>query len=403
MRNEWRNNIWLVIELTVVSLILWYLFTSLWALVNVSLRYKGYDVSDLYFAEIHHIDESSEYFQPYDSAHSYLTDSEILLSKLRANPHVEVIGAGNGISVYCLNYYGTSVSSDTIQYSGNMRFMTPDAVRAYRLESLDGKSTEELAEIIARGELILAEPDERTDEWYNDPKPLVGKDVIVGTDTSMVRRVSAVAYGLRRTDYEPQWGVIYRALPENNVPSELVIRTLPGHGRDFIESLKLDDKRAGNLYLANLSSVDEVRRSSQLDSTIEIRNFVICAIFLLLVIFLGFLGTFWFRTQQRVEEIAVRMVNGATRSDIFRRFIGEGLLMLALATLITVPVEIALIHYGVISGILETYTEITLKSPEIYQAMGLSLVLLALLIVAGIWFPARKAMNVDPAEALKDQ
>ena len=403
MRNEWRGNIWMIVELTIVSLILWYIFTSIWALVNVSLRYKGYDVSDLYFAEIHHIDENSKYYQSYDSAHSYLTDSEILLSKLRANPHVEIVGAGNGASTYCLNYYGSNVAIDSLQYNGNLRLITPDAIRAYKLESRDGKTSEELAEIIERGDVIISEPDYRTEEWYNDPKPFAGKEVIVGGDSSVVRRVGAIAYGIRRTDYEPQWGVIYYPLPENYVPSQLVIRTVAGHGREFIESMKPADKSAGNLYLANLQSVDEARAISQLDKNIAIRNFVICAVFLLLVIFLGFLGTFWFRTQQRVDEIAVRIVNGATRSDIFRRFIGEGILLLIVATVIAVPVELALIHYGVVAGILDTYTEITLKSPEIYQAMGLSIGLLALLIVAGIWFPARKAMNVNPAYALKDQ
>lgn len=403
MRNEWRGNIWMVIELSIVSLILWYLFTSIWSLVNVSFLSKGYDTSDLYFAEIHHIDENSDYFQPYDSAHSYLTDSEILLSKIRSNPYVEIVGTGNEIAVYTLNYWGSNVMVDSLEYHGNLRMFTPDAIRAYRLESLDGKTTEQLAEVIARGELILAEPDYHTDTWYNDPKPFVGKDVIVGGDSSVVRRVGAIAYGQRRTDYEPQSGVIYVPLPENYVPSEVVIRTVPGHGHDFIESLKLDDKRAGNLYLANLRSIDQRREASQLDKNIAIRNFLICAIFLLLVIFLGFLGTFWFRTQQRVDEIAVRIVNGATRGDIFRRFIGEGMIMLGVATVIVIPIEVVFIRYGVIAGLLDSYTEITLSSPEIYQAMGLTTLLLALLIVAGIWFPARKAMNINPADALKDQ
>lgn len=403
MRNEWRGNVWMVVELTVVSLILWYLFTSIWALVNVSLRHKGYDVSDLYFAEVHAVDEGSPHFQPYDSIHSMLTDSEMLLSKLRANPYAEIVGAGTNISVYIQNYWGQALVVDSLQYGGNLRMFTPDAIRAYRLESLDGKTTEQLAEIISRGELIVTEPDLRTEEYYNDPKPFVGKDVMVGGDTSMVRRVSAIAYGMRRTDYEPQWGCIYCLLSPASVPSEVVIRTLPGRGRDFIESLKVDDKRAGNLYLSNLQSADDRRDESQLDDNITIRNFLTCASFLLLVIFLGFLGTFWFRTQQRVDEIAVRIVNGATRSDIFRRFISEGLILLGVSTLIAIPVEILIVHYGLLSDIMSTYAEITWKSPEIYQAMALTVVMLAMLILAGIWFPARKAMNVNPADALKDQ
>jgi putative ABC transport system permease protein len=38
-----------------------------------------------------------------------------------------------------------------------------------------------------------------------------------------------------------------------------------------------------------------------------------------------------------------------------------------------------------------------------YIAYVITLVLLAAMIIAGIWFPARRAMKVEPANALKDQ
>ena len=47
--------------------------------------------------------------------------------------------------------------------------------------------------------------------------------------------------------------------------------------------------------------------------------------FLLLNIFLGLLGTFWFRTQQRRSEIALHKVHGASDMSIFTRLISEGL------------------------------------------------------------------------------
>ena len=38
-----------------------------------------------------------------------------------------------------------------------------------------------------------------------------------------------------------------------------------------------------------------------------------------------------------------------------------------------------------------------------WLAMSVSVVLLTIMIVAGIWMPARKAMAINPASALKDQ
>ena len=403
MRHEWRGNLWIVIELIIVSLILWFIFTMMWGLLNVRLSERGYDTDNLYFAEIHFIPEESQFYQPYDSVHSQNTDAEALIAGLRANPHVEILGSGASISVYNYNYNGFYLTSDTIQYSGNIKYVTPDVIRAYRIQSRDGHSTEQLAEVIERGEIIISEPDVYFEEGKNNPWHMVGKDAFLGGDTASVRRVSAVAYGLRRSDYEPQWGVVYYPMPENGVPQSLVIRVRPGKGDDFVKSLTRADKTHGNAYLAEIRSAEAAAKVAHLDYDIQIRNSLICAVFLLLVIFLGFLGTFWFRTQQRVEEIAVRIVNGATRSDIFRRFIGEGLILLAVAAVVATVVILAVVHEGLISELIESFTPVTLASPMVYQGLAMSVGLMALLIVAGIWFPARKAMNINPAYALKDQ
>ena len=117
------------------------------------------------------------------------------------------------------------------------------------------------------------------------------------------------------------------------------------------------------------------------------------------VIFLGFLGTFWFRTQQRVPEIAVRKVHGARNSDIYARFFAEGLILLAVAVLITLPVSIWMMKSSLLEAI-----EMPIVLPDSQLIIGeiLAILSLALLIVAGIYAPARRATRVDPAEALKD-
>lgn len=403
MRHEWRGNLWMIIELIIVSLILWFLFTMLWGMLNVRLSERGYDTDNLYFADIRFISEESSFFQPYDSAHSYKTDADALVAGLRANPHVEIAGAGASISVYNYNYNGNHLVCDTIEYSGNMKLVTPDVIKAYRLQSLDGHSTDQLAEAIGRGEIIIAEPDIRFEDQKGRPQDFVGRDVFVGNDTALVRRVSGLAYGLRRSDYEPQRGVIYYPMAEQSIPSEVVIRVLPGHGQAFVKSLSREDKTRGNAYLARIISAENAADEAHVEYNIQIRNSLICASFLLIVIFLGFLGTFWFRTQQRVDEIAVRIVNGATRADIFRRFIGEGMILLALASVVSGAMILAAVQSGTIDEYIQSYTPLTLASPVVYQGMVMSISLMALLIVAGIWFPARKAMNVDPAYALKDQ
>lgn len=74
--------------------------------------------------------------------------------------------------------------------------------------------------------------------------------------------------------------------------------------------------RIGNLMVTDVVSFKDIRRNYQTFYTNRERNYYAGMGFLLLNIFLGLLGTFWFRTQQRVGEIAIRKVNGATPQHI---------------------------------------------------------------------------------------
>jgi len=65
--------------------------------------------------------------------------------------------------------------------------------------------------------------------------------------------------------------------------------------------------RVGNLFLTKVSSFRDIRHTFQLDDVNTLRNYLVGMGFLLLNIFLGLLGTFWFRTQQRKGEMALMM------------------------------------------------------------------------------------------------
>ena len=152
----------------------------------------------------------------------------------------------------------------------------------------------------------------------------------------------------------------------------------------------------GNYLLTNVSSFDDIRRNFQRKETTTIRNYSVGMGFLMLNIFLGLLGTFWFRTQQRVNEIAIRRVNGATRRGIFRRLIGEGLLLLALVTPAAIVIDSLLLHYDIATYFGEQHS----SALRVIICAGASFALMALMVIAGIWFPARRAMRIEPAEAL---
>lgn len=408
MRNEWRSNIWLIVELTVVSVVIW---SSIWMLLEIAASNygrKGYDTNDVYSAAVHVVPEESDGYVPYaDSLHNEATDLDLLMANLRSKPQVEVLGIGINSTPFNYNYFGDGLTfsekeeaTDSVKYyayNGNGRRMSPEVPLVFRWTGSNGETPEQLADILRRGEYIIS-----PFEWSpvnSSPEKFLGKDLIFGRDSANIVRVGAIAPPIRRSDYESCNGMI--ALPWNIHQQgyrEIILRVRTGQGKAFIESLTKADKRIGNTYVVDFNNLNERAESAHLHIRNAILSNVVITIFLLLIIFLGFLGTFWFRTQERVGEIAIRKTCGAKNGDIMRRFLGEGMLMLLAATVIAFLVDMALLKLEIVNQVNDIPHGWT---P--WVAMAISPLLTALIVGIGILVPARKAMKTDPALALKDQ
>ncbi len=396
MRNEWSSNIWMIVELFIVSVVLWFIFATLAMYYSMYKVDKGWDSHDICLASTNVVPQDSPHYHPYDSTSTPRTDLQLLVNNLRNNEYVEAVGLGQNALPYNYNYYGTSMGlvtpDTTFMYYANRRMMSPDMFKVFRIEGANGETPEQLAEILERDQVIISGY-ELFDENLSDPDRFIGQQVFIG-DTASVFYVATKAYGMRRSDYEPlRGGVVYTPLG-GIWPRELAVRVKPGMSEKFLQSLTHDDKQVGNVYINNLRTIEAERENAHYDINVSIRNFIICASFLLLVIFLSFLGTFWFRTQERTSEIAIRITNGATRRDIFARFVGEGLGLLVIATVAAAIVDILLIKYDTLP------IEITSLT---YYVIPFVFILLSAMTVAAIWTPASKAMKIDPASALKDQ
>ena len=401
MRNEWRSNLWMGIELFIVGLVLWAIFSTFGFFANLHQPPRDYDLTDIYHGDLWIVGKNKTTYKAYpDSAHNEWTDLSTLLSNLRNNPYVEMLGTGNNALPYSYNYSGNQLTADLDDrresYNGNLRNMSPDFVRTIRLRGLNGETTEELATMIENGNIIISLYDGSRIE--STPEQWRGRDVFWSYDSTRVEHVGAVIAGIRRNDYEPIFGG--NILKDNMwFPSEIAIRVKPGKGREFMESLKSTNLEFGNVYISNMQSIDRRRESAHLNINTIIRNLTTCAVFVLTAVFLGFLGSFWYKTQQRAPELALRRVNGATRADLFRRLLGEGMLILLVSAVPTAAVG------GFLLTNIDFEGELGMPFPLVipWLMFGAAMAALALMIAAGICFPASKAMKIDPAQALKDQ
>ena len=155
----------------------------------------------------------------------------------------------------------------------------------------------------------------------------------------------------------------------------------------------------GNKLLVNVQSFKDIRRIVQQNNWNSVWQMAVGMGFLLLNIFLGLFGTFWFRTQQRVNEIAIRKAMGATNWEICRRLLSEGLLLLLVITPFAFGIDCLLAYFEMN----QYYDGGYFGWDRVAICAAGAAALVALMIIAGVWFPASRAEKVDPAIALKDE
>ena len=175
-----------------------------------------------------------------------------------------------------------------------------------------------------------------------------------------------------------------------------MIRTKPGCADKFREEFAktADMRHIGNSVARNLKSLDSMATIVNAEQLASIRLSLLIVIVFIALIILGLMGTFWFRVQQRSGEIALRKICGATSGDIFRRIIGEAMILLAVA----VAVAFGLL-YLITEKVIET------EEPVSVSLMAVVTLVTGLLVAAGIvlsiWYPAYRAMHIEPALAVK--
>ena len=404
IKNEWRNNLWLALELLVVSVVMWFVVDYLYTGAATYLEPRGFDISHCYLIEMGKLTEKSPDYLSGQTDEQEDADILELVDRLRRRPEIEAVS----LSQNSYPYNGSN-STDQVRYDTLVadnwtirRMVTPDFVRVFRYQGARGETPEQLAEMLERGEFLASNNLYRK---YNRPMTeLVGKQFQLFGDTTQTFRLGAALKDVRYSDFQQarnSYTFLYK-LGWYDPGLELCLRVRANQDHDFIRRLKEDSEkqfRIGNIFISEIRSFKDIRRNYQQAWSNDLRNYVMGMGFLLLNIFLGLLGTFWFRTQQRKGEMALMMAVGGSKQSVFFRLLSEGWLMLLLVT----PLAIGVDFYIAKSELTPSWYFSTFSVGRFMLCEGLTLLLMALMILAGIWFPARQSMKIQPAEALHEE
>lgn len=409
IRNEWRSNVWLVVELTVISVVLWYVVDYLYVTTSVYNEPRGFDISHCYRISVGQLSKQHPDFIRDRKPRDVYNDYEELRRRIAMRPEVEAAALSMNATPYNSNNSGTQYLVDSIWSQGYVicRRVSPDFPKVFRWKGAKGETSARLAEILNEGHVLVS--DNLLHFSTENPRPMtdyVGRSIVLDGDTANPVIVGASIMPVRYNDYSQGQinRTVVRGIPRDyfNVGAEFSVRVRENMDKDFINGILSDadrQLRAGNIFITNVESFADIRDAHQHSQRSTTRNMIFIMGFLLVNIFLGLLGTFWFRTRRRTGDIAIRKVNGATSSDIFMLLIGEGLALLTVATPLAVVVDINLSH----AELSQYYHGEYLRWGRLLLCAGITYVLMALMISLGISIPAWRAMKTDPAFALRDE
>ena len=409
--NERRSNGWLWAELLIVFVVLWYVVDWTYVTARTYFEPVGYDITYTNSLELSLKNNKRDSNIPKDKKSTTLgQDITELTSRLRRLPEVEAVSVSANARPYIGSNSGMMLHIDTIVRNPLRRPMTPDFFQVFRYQSADGRGYQPLMQALKNGNVVVSEnlwPDD-----FKGDRTLLGREVVNVDDSTEVYKIGGVSTKVRYNDFWPNYSDRYIAIafPEKEMagldgefyPSniEVCLRVKPGTAKDFPEHLmNLSDSQlsVGNLFILKVHDYENIRNDFQQGSynQVQIRFWMMG--FLLLNILLGIVGTFWFRTQHRRSELALRVAVGSSRMQLWNRLNSEGLMLLSLAAL---PAAVICYNIGYLD-LTDGYMEWGIV--RFLITFAISYFLMALMILAGIWFPARQAIRIQPAEALREE
>lgn len=409
IKNEWRSNLWLAIELMIVSVVIWWIadamYVRLW-IYNQPLGFEYEHCYDLHFSEIN---EKSEEFIPDRTEEERIADINQLLERIAARPEIEAVGLGLNAVLYNGSNNGVALLIDSMNtYDGQyviQRMVTPDFVRVFRFRGFHGETPDDIALMLKEDPGIFFATNNIFKVYgIDDLSPYIGRTFTSQSNGPSELRLAGTLNEIRYADFHNDCASVLQNLPPRMMTwaRELVVRVKENMDKDFEENFMKDvdtQLRVGNLAISGVTPYASKRENFNSDSMSELRTFLVGVVFLAFNVFLGLLGTFWFRTQQREHEIAIRRVNGATTRQVFLRTVSEGLLILSAITPVAILIDYALTQYE-----LNTSLDTVFLDPvRFFVSVAITYGVIALMIIFGTLPPAIRAVKVNPATALSEE
>lgn len=420
-----RRNGWLLSELILVAVLSWIIFDPVIVVTYDRHLPLGYDADRLCMLSVGMLQPQAPGYDPQATDSASLMQAYLnLVERARQHPDVEqatpllsfLYPGSGGSSTSELTAEGDSVAIslmhieflphthffETFGFRPGKGSMTPEQLSDYNYSTFNVVLTEDALDGLFHTRIYNHQRC-----WMTSETDTLYLPTVVGT-------VGSFKYV---SDWRPV-PLAFEPILQPDILSNLddmyvVIRLKEGVSmKRFLHDFRPwmnRQMRVGNLYARDLKSYNEINAKREFSSATSLyrRNLSI-AVFFLVNLCLGVIGTFWLQTRTRREEVGIMLSYGATPCRIRFQLLGEGVILTTVSTLIGCFLYL---QYGLSEGLNKGNSWMQTATPCWVDNFGqhffivsliIYLILLAVVLV-GIYIPARRISTIPPTEALRDE
>lgn len=431
INNLWSQrtqNVWLLAELVLVCFVAWKQLDPIAVRMYYKSLPKGFDCERLVVAQTSITD--IRWFEG-DNADRVLDQkTRILKQKLQASDEVEQVCILS--QLYGLlaprNMFSHSVDNegdlyaygdDTVHVYETLYLKNEHFFETYGIHAAEGSpSVEELSKL-DHGIVISRSLAERL---FGSAKAAIGKDItrsfFIEEEWVTSYRICGVVEDVHVS--EISFDTWQRYVPTTDNPlryvhSQLLIRLRPDvNVRRFVEeqNFRLRQFATDGLAIVSFTPYEDLTTSkNQFASPMLSYDFnlaVTTALFFLINLCLGVIGTFWMQTKRRTEESGIMRAFGATRGRIMGMFLAEGFILTTVSMFITCVLYLNYVKTG-LGELCISYspqpdpTWVADKPLHFLIISGIVYLVILIVVSIGIAIPAWNICRTKPMEALREE
>ena len=334
------------------------------------------------------------------SAQCILAEKD-LLARVKSAPGVENAAEASSIPLVTQNVaFGLSIEGQSQQVGGPEGFLlyhsvTPEYLSMMGMRLLNGRPFS-VADV--QGSERVAIVNETFAKKYLSSQPL-GKRISKQKDKNGQPEWMTVVGEIAdnrdfdlQTDPQPEFYIPLLQSPDTILPN-LFVRTA-ADPMTLISAVKSQAAAVDpNAPLTDMKTMDQILSEETAQPRFQTLLLGAFGVLGFLLAMVGIFGMMSYDVGQRTREIGVRMALGARPGNVLRMVIREGMWLVGVGIVVGIGGALAL------SRVLRSLLfEIKPTDPATFIAVA---VLLAIVALAACYIPARRAMRVEPIEALR--